>query len=153
MHRQGRGYQVSRFLTTLRIERIEDRSHDGRGTWRLLDALVYYSDAHGFLVVPAGFVTDLASVPRVPFAYLLAGGVGHAAAVIHDWLYSAHPVTRSQADEVFYEALQVLSVPRWRAWCMWAGVRIGGWAPWAAAGQHQPPHVAGLIDEVHPEGP
>jgi hypothetical protein len=144
---------MSRFVTSLRIERIEDASADGRGTWRLIDALLYDSTIAGMLVAPAGFVTDLASVPRMPFAYLLAGGIGHAAAVIHDWLYCCHRVPRSTADAVFYEALRVLGVPRWRAWLMWAGVRIGGAHPWRASGQRQPQHVDAWIDAIHPEGP
>jgi hypothetical protein len=36
---------MSRFMTKLRIERIEDQSRDGRGTWRLIDPLAYESDA------------------------------------------------------------------------------------------------------------
>jgi hypothetical protein len=144
---------VSRFVTPLRIERIEDKSGDGRGTWRLLAPLLYDSALAGMLVAPTGFVTDLASVPRAPFAYLLAGGIGHAAAVIHDWLYCCHRLTRARADAVFYEALLALGVPRWRAWLMWAGVRIGGAHPWRASGQRQPELVASWIDAIHPDGP
>jgi hypothetical protein len=144
---------MSKFLTPLRIERIEDKSADGRGTWRLLSPLEYASDVAGLLVVPADFVTDLASVPRVPFAYMLTGGVGHAAAVVHDFLYVCHAVDRSTADEVFYEALLVLGVPGWRAWLMWAGVRVGGGGPWNSAGQRQAAHVETVIDYLHPDGP
>ena len=122
---------MSRFAKPLRIERIEDTSGDGRGTWRLLATLIYESDSHGVIRVPKGFVTDLASVPRVPFAYLLTGGIGHAAAVVHDWLYSSHQLDRSTSDAIFHEALLVLGVPGWQAWLMWAGVRVGGGGAWA----------------------
>lgn len=122
---------MSRFLTPLRLERIEDKSKDGRGTWLLLDPLVYESDLGGIIVeAPRGFVTDLASVPRIPFAYLLTGGIGHAAAVVHDCLYTTHATTREMADDIFYEALLVLEVPGWQAWLMWAGVRVGGGGSW-----------------------
>lgn len=144
---------MSRFLTPLRIERVEDTSADGRGTWRLIDQLIYDSDLAGYIVVPGGFVTDLASTPRAPFVYLLAGGIGHAAAVVHDWVYCCHVVPRAVADNVFHEALLLLGVPRWRAWLMWAGVRIGGSGPWDAAGQPQPKIVTSVIDALHPEGP
>jgi hypothetical protein len=137
---------MSKFLTPLRLERIEDQSADGRGTWRLLSPLEYESDVAGLVVVPGDFVTDLASVPRVPFAYLLTGGVGHAAAVVHDFLYVCHAVGRKTADEVFYEALLVLGVPAWRAWLMWLGVRVGGGGPFKAAGQRQPEYVQSVID-------
>jgi hypothetical protein len=129
---------VSRFLTPLRLERVEDRSKDGRGTWKLLSDLVYESDVAGIrITAPEGFVTDLASVPRLPFAYLLTGGIGHAAAVIHDVLYSGHQVTRKVADEVFYEALLVVGIPKWQAWLMWSGVRVGGGSAWRKPGQPQ----------------
>lgn len=129
---------MSQFLTPLDARRIEDTSHDGRGTWQLLAPLVYQSDVAGITVTaPTGFVTDLASVPRLPFAYLLTGGVGHAAAVIHDALYITHVTTRETADNVFYEALLVLGIPRWQASLMWFGVRIGGWIGWKRLGQDQ----------------
>lgn len=129
-------------MTKLRIERIEDQSRDGRGTWRLIDPLAYESDvAQTIFVVPADFVTDLASVPRLPFAYLLVGGIGHAAAVVHDWTYTSHEVSRDVADAVFREALRVLGISAFQAWLMYLGVRLGGASSWDAAGAEQPHHV------------
>lgn len=129
---------MSRFTTKLRIERVDDVSRDGRGTWQLIDPLVYESDLAGIAIAaPAGFLTDLASVPRLPVAYLLTAGLGHAAAVIHDCLYTTHATTREVADDVLHEALLVLGVPRHKAWLMWAGVRIGGAGAWEAAGVEQ----------------
>jgi hypothetical protein len=146
---------MSRFLTPLRIERIEDTSRDGRGTWKLLGPLVYQSDFAGITVtVPPGFVTDLASVPRLPFAYLLTGGMGHAAAVIHDALYTGHQVERVTADEVFHEALLVLGISKPQAWLMWAGVRVGGGGSWTAPGASQVvTPVAELTDYADPIAP
>lgn len=96
---------MSAFLTTLQVEEVEDRSHDGRGTWKLLQPLAFQSDVAGkTIVAPAGFVTDYASVPRVPFAYWIAGDRAHPAAVIHDWLYTSHLVDRATADAVLEEA-------------------------------------------------
>lgn len=129
---------MGQFLYPLRLERVEDVSADGRGTWRLLDTVVFLSAERGRIVVPAGFVTDLASVPRLPITYFLAGGLAHAAAVVHDWLYTSHELTRAQADAVFREAAQACGVGAWRAWIMWLGVRVGGWAAWGAPGPEQP---------------
>lgn len=96
-------------------------------TWRLNEPVVYQSDVAGqTFTVPAGFVTDLASVPRWPLVYLLAGGTANEASVVHDWLYSTHVVPRAVADSVLREASAVTGVPVWRRWLMWAGVRIGG---------------------------
>ena len=54
-------------------------------------------------------------------------GVGDAAATVHDYLYSSGKLCRCAADRVFYSALRDSGVARWRAWLMWAGVRLGGY--------------------------
>lgn len=145
---------MSRFITSLRVQEVDDISHDGRGTWKLLDALVYQSDVLARMVtVPAGFVTDFASVPRIPVAFLLVGDTAHQAAVVHDWLYTSHELSRAQADAVLREAATLAGVPAWRAWLMWAGVRLGGFGPWEADGPPQPRMVARQIDALHPEAP
>lgn len=53
-------------------------------------------------------------------------GYGDAAAVIHDHLYATAQLSRAAADRVFYDALRASGVARWRAWLMYAGVRLGG---------------------------
>lgn len=58
--------------------------------------------------------------------YASVVGYGHAAAVIHDRLYDAGLLSRKASDQVFYNALRSSGVARWRAWLMWAGVRLGG---------------------------
>ena len=139
---------MARFLTTLRVERVEDTSRDGRGTWQLLNLFAYKSEvAETIFVVPQGFVTDFASVPRIPVAFLLTGDCAQEAAVIHDWLYTSHEVDRDVADAVFKEAV-ALGNPGWRAWLMWAGVRIGGGGSWDAAGPAQPVNVADKLSEI-----
>lgn len=146
---------MSRFLTSLQAEKLpHDGSADQRGTWRLLAPLAYRSDLlDTIVVVPAGFLTDFASVPRLPVAYLLTANRGHEAAVLHDWAYSTHFVIRAQADDLFAEALEAGGEPAWRRGLMWAGVRVGGWWAWEAPGQRQPEFVQGVIDDLHPGGP
>lgn len=118
---------MSAFLTELDVQLVSDATNSGRGTWRLLSPLEYQSDVAGqTFVVPAGSLTDFASVPRVMIAFLLTGDTAHEASALHDWLYGTHPVSRSVADAVLREAALVTGVPAWRAWMLWAGVRIGG---------------------------
>jgi hypothetical protein len=111
----------------------------------------YRSDVlGGVLTVPKGFVTDLASVPRRPLEWFLAGGRGNEAAVLHDWLYTAHafngkPVSRATADAVLREAI-VVDDPDAPGWMMWAAVRIGGSGAWNADGPQQSPAVAAALD-------
>lgn len=140
------------FQTRLRVERIDDTSRDGRGTWLLLAVLIYVSRlANRSFEVPAGFITDLASVPRLPFVYLLTGGMGHAAAVLHDWLYTTHEVPRDVADAIFREALVLCGVSKWQAYLMWLGVRVGGASSWNAPGQDQAVVVQQEINESQRE--
>ena len=77
--------------------------------------------------VPAGYVTDFASVP--PFAKLLFPefGTSAEAAVIHDWLYDvgAHG-GEAEADRIFREALDDQEVSQPRKSLMHAAVRVGG---------------------------
>lgn len=110
---------------------MENATDQDDGKWRLTQPLIYDSDvAKRVIVVPVGFVTDLASVPRVPIAYMLAGGTSNEASVVHDFLYTSHIVDRETADAVLKEASAVTGVPAWRRWIMWAGVRIGGASHW-----------------------
>lgn len=96
--------------------------------------------------IPAGFVTDFASVPRFPLAYWLFGGLADREAVIHDFLYGKNmpEITRKQADEIFSEAMHANAeeVSDWKRRCMWFGVRMFGWNRWGKAEpQPNPPPV------------
>jgi hypothetical protein len=115
---------VSRFLTPLRAEKSGDY-------WTILQPLIYMSDlARNTFVVPEGFVTDLASVPRIPIAYWLAGGECDEAAVVHDYTYATGMVSREIADAVFREAALATGQPAWRVQSMWFFLRAFGWKAW-----------------------
>jgi hypothetical protein len=122
---------VSAFLDKLDVTLLDDASNDGRGAWQLHNDFRFQSDVAGqTITVPAGFVTDFASVPRFPFTYWLFGDTSHEAAVVHDWLYKSKIIDRALADAVLKEASAAAGVPAWRRWGMYLGVRIGGGKPW-----------------------
>lgn len=112
--------------------------------YRLLSPLVYHSKLFGTIVAPHGYVTDLASVPRLPFAYLLAGGKASEAGIIHDWLYSSHQLTREQSDAVLREAIMVMGYSKTLANTMWLAVRVGGSSHWGDIPYDQPEHINNL---------
>jgi len=122
---------MSKFLTALDVELVDDDQNDGRGAWRLTEPFVYQSDIAGNITVPAGFVTDFASVPRVPVAFWLTGDTAHDAAVVHDYLYTTGQVDRATADAVLLEAMALSGIPAWRRYAMYWAVRAFGGAHFA----------------------
>lgn len=133
--------RVAAYLTPGPDTRLEDEFAD---THRLLAPFGFYSVRLGREIwVPADFLTDYASVPRLVGAYLLFGGKGKRAALIHDWMYSGGVVgiTRDLADEVFAEALAVSGYSSFTISCMYRGVRIGGAKRFAAPNVPQEAHV------------
>lgn len=102
----------------------------GGDDWLLLSPLVYTTRAGDTFEVPAGFVSDLASIPKV-FRTLVGrqDGPWAPAAVIHDFLYRTAIVPRGEADRIFREAMEELPGISWlQRWAMWAALRVGGWA-------------------------
>lgn len=115
---------MSRFATDLIVREITDEK------WQLTQELVYYSNLLDCIKVPAGFVTDFASVPRLPLAFLVAGDTAHSAAVVHDYLYTTKPCTKAEADKVFLEAMLASGVAYWRSYLMYEMVALFGWKAW-----------------------
>ena len=78
--------------------------------------------------VPSGFVSNMASVPRLPFSSMLIG-IGNRPAVIHDWLYSVADRPRAWCDAVFLAGLQAIPEITWfQSRSMYLAVRAAGWA-------------------------
>ena len=96
--------------------------------WEVLEPLVYRGRRDTY-VVPAGFRTDFASVPRVVVWLFPRSGRYTLAAVLHDWLVTVGLTTRvidsRDADGVFRRVMAELHVPPLRRWLMWTGVRWG----------------------------
>jgi len=116
---------VARFLNDLSVTKLKD------GRWEVNADFKYESDIiEGIICVPAGEITNFASVPRLPLAYLLTGNTAHKAAVIHDYLYRVKTIKRKLADKVLKEAMQTSGIWWWRRWLMYSAVRAGGWKAW-----------------------
>ena len=100
-------------------------------TWAVVHPLVYRGDRDRF-VVPAGFGTDFATVPRLVSWLVPRFGVFTLAAVLHDWLctegITSGVVTSREADGLFRRVMREQGVPVLRRWLMWCGVRWGALA-------------------------
>jgi hypothetical protein len=126
----------------LRVEFVDGRH------WLLVEDFSYHDvyEGEGWdgepqtvvnkISVPAGFLTDFASIPRGLWNLLPPTGEYGKAAVIHDFLYtygkdSRGPVTKLYADQVFKRAMADLGVGVLRRNVMYAAVRIGGRGIWS----------------------
>lgn len=101
--------------------------------WRVTEPFVYRG-ASGEFVIPAGFRTDFASVPR-PLVWLIPRyGIYTRAAILHDYLLSTNAVSVADADGIFRRSLHELGVSLPRRWMMWAAVRAAHRLRGAGAG-------------------
>ena len=116
---------MAKFLTELDVKLKKDDR-----IWIINSRIIYESDLVGIIIVPEGFETDFASVPRIPVFYILFGDRAHRESVIHDYLYrsdSFPSVSRGQADNVFLEAMRCRGKRFFVRYAMYWGVRAGGW--------------------------
>lgn len=116
---------MSRFLDVLNVSPLPDGLQ-----WRLNAPLRYESDCAGLIEVPAGFVTDFASIPRIAWAILPPWGRYGAAAIAHDDRYWMQLCDRSVADAVLEEAMTLLGVEQQTVQQVYRAVRLFGQHAW-----------------------
>ncbi|MGW4773745.1 DUF1353 domain-containing protein [Nocardia sp. NPDC004278] len=92
--------------------------------WRVVEPLVYHGATAEF-VIPAGFRTDFASVPRALVWLVPRYGIYTRAAILHDYLRSSNAVSVADADGIFRRCLREFRVSIPRRYMMWAAVRLG----------------------------
>ncbi len=103
------------FKTPLWVEKI------GPNTWRLLTPLMF--DGSEKYIVPAGFQTDFASVPRLLWWFCPPAAGNHAeAAVLHDFLCVTSD-DQPHTDKIFLEAMRVNGVGWLKRTVMYLAVR------------------------------
>lgn len=118
-----------------------------RSMWGLARPLTYRpKSGTGAITVPAGFTTDLASVPRWAWVLLPPDGPWVKAAVIHDYLYATGGTgviwnressiadgvayDRLASDRIMREAMAIRGVDVVRRNIIYFAVRLGGWIGW-----------------------
>ena len=83
-----------------------------------------------YVCVPKGFVTDLASTPRIFWNLFPPAAAYSYPAIIHDYLYWFQPCSRRAADNVFRIAMKELGVSSAKAFTVFGAVRAAGFAAW-----------------------
>lgn len=102
--------------------------------WDLVDELVWVGAQGDRIVVPVGFRTDFATVPRFLHWLILPYGAYQWAAVLHDWLLhllaearrlgTAPAINSRDADGIFRAAMRDGGIWWATRWAMWAAVRL-----------------------------
>lgn len=100
------------------------------GEWVVERDLLYFSKAGDWYMVPKGFITDLASIPKALRGLIEVNGKHRKAAVLHDYLYCSQILAREDADALFLEAMELLGVSTVLRNAMWLGVRSFGGLYW-----------------------
>ena len=116
---------MSSFTDKLIVSKLNARE------WEVEREFIYYignEDSDDYVIIPKGFITDFASVPRGLWTFFPPDGQYTQAAVLHDFLYSTQMFDRKDCDNIFLEAMAVLKVKRWKRTIMYWAVRVfGGW--------------------------
>lgn len=100
--------------------------------WKLICPLIWNGTEGDTFIVPIGFVTDFATVPRFLRWLVEPYGSYTRAAVLHDWLIETrinHPdpelrVSSRDVDAIFRRVMQDLGAWGPLRWTMWAAVRL-----------------------------
>jgi hypothetical protein len=116
---------------------VREHSADEQGNiFTLLRPLPYRT-----LIIPAGFESDGASVPRFLWGAVFPRDDRQAlfGALVHDYCYRTHPFgcTKNDADMAFYELMRKGGVSYIRAQKAYWGVRLFGKSSWNAGGIKQ----------------
>lgn len=80
-------------------------------------------------VVPKGFKTDFASIPRIFWTIIAPVGKHTLPSVLHDYLYehgASLGVSRKEADKIFWDAMIESHVAQITANVIWFCVRVFG---------------------------
>lgn len=114
---------------------LKARTHDDELPWEVAREMTF-ADGDKVVRVPAGFKTNLASVPRFFWRLIPPFGRYTVAAVIHDWLYTEKrladgtPVDKEYADELFLRLMEEFDVDATTRGIMYTSVHLAGQSAW-----------------------
>jgi hypothetical protein len=118
------------FISLLELQEFTPSGSPVPNEWVVDQPLIALRPSGEQITVPRGYITDLASIPRVFRAVFNVNGLLRAPAVLHDWLYSSQRYTRAQSDAIFLEAMESRGIGRAERYAVYAAVRSFGWVYW-----------------------
>lgn len=97
--------------------------------WRLLSPFEFV-EGDDVIHVPANFVTDMNSTPRIVWWWFPKTEFAQAG-IVHDWLYRyPHGRTRQQCDEIHERILLLSGCRPSKAKAAYYGIRVGAGGTW-----------------------
>lgn len=118
------------FISTLDLQEYMLNGLSVPNEWVVDQPLISLLPDGEKLIVPRGYITDLASIPRLLRSSFNINGPLRAPAVTHDWLYSSQRFTRAQSDLIFLQAMESRGMGRVERYAIYSAVRCFGWAYW-----------------------
>lgn len=103
---------------------------DGSKWWKVVYDIKVELSNGDWIVIPAGFETDLSSVPKFLWGLFPPFGRGLLAYLIHDFLYVNKLYSRAFCDKEMYKWAKVLRQQITDPWLRYIGVRGFGWLIW-----------------------
>jgi len=119
------GVRMKGVVDSIIVRSVGDR------TWELMEPFEWYG-----IIVPAGFITDFASIPRPFWSFINPAGRVKPASIPHDFLYSRQgkldhtTLTRKRCDQIFLEIMVVIKMKWIKRHLAYRAVRIFGWISW-----------------------
>ena len=109
----------------------------GETVIELMEPIVFTDAAGQDWVIPVGFRSDGASVPRFLWR-LLSPAIDPQtlwASIIHDYCYGKAITTREKADAAYRDQLIEDGYPVWKARLTYGGLRLFGGSHWGGANE------------------
>jgi hypothetical protein len=107
--------------------------HTRRRKWMLVFDYTFTIEGKEYQI-PTGFTFDLASIPRLLWAFTAPFELSIAAPLVHDYLYQtggiSGKVTRKQSDMKFRELMKAEGISLWRREVAYWAVRAFGKKHW-----------------------
>ncbi|MCP4050719.1 MAG: DUF1353 domain-containing protein [bacterium] len=97
--------------------------------WMLLKDFSYHHPKV-IINVPKGFITDIASIPRLAHPLITKNGPWTFSAVIHDFLYAVEFSDQKTCDDIFLDAMIEWGVTWHRRNIIYSAVRTFGRIVW-----------------------
>lgn len=117
-------------MTLIRVDKPITMQHPDNPDLRILVQDFFFWHEEKLEMVPKGFVTDLASIPRIFWNITNPMELGDTAPIKHDWRYRNKLGTRKHADDEFLADMTMDKIPAWRRYPAYWMVRLRGGSRW-----------------------